>query len=160
MFDMFKGKNKKAEIVSPVTGKAVPVSEIEDPVFKEKVMGDGVAVTPATNEIFAPCNGTVVQIAHTFHAICFESEDGMEILLHLGMDTVKLNGEGFQCHVEVGQKVKKGDKIMDMDIKLIQEKGYSINSPCIILNMDAAKEFEIVTGDVVHGETTIITYKK
>lgn len=156
MFNVFK--SGWSGIVSPVTGKCILVGECEDPVFKDKVLGDGVALLPSENTICAPCNGTVVQIAHTFHAICFETDDGLEILLHLGIDTVKLKGEGFVCHVTVGQKVKAGERIIEMDIALLQSRGFSIQSPCIITNQDKLKKMKLHTGDVKCGESEIIQY--
>ena len=104
-------KGKQLEIAAPLTGKVIPVTEVPDPVFAEKVLGDGIAVDPTEGTVYSPVDGTIFQIAHTFHAMGIESDDGLEILVHLGIDTVKLEGTGFQSFVEVGQKVKKGDKI-------------------------------------------------
>ena len=104
-------KGKQLEIAAPLTGKVIPVTEVPDPVFAEKVLGDGIAVDPTEGTVYSPVDGTIFQIAHTFHAMGIESDDGLEILVHLGIDTVKLEGKGFQSFVEVGQKVKKGDKI-------------------------------------------------
>lgn len=89
-----------------------------------------------------------------------ESDDGLEILVHLGIDTVKLEGKGFQSFVEVGQKVKKGDKIMEMDIGFIREQGLSPMSPCIITNLDAIKSMTACPGPAEGGRTAAITYKK
>ncbi|MFR9189673.1 MAG: PTS glucose transporter subunit IIA [Anaerotruncus massiliensis (ex Togo et al. 2019)] len=116
-------KGKQLEIAAPLTGKVIPVTEVPDPVFAEKVLGDGIAVDPTEGTVYSPVDGTIFQIAHTFHAMGIESDDGLEILVHLGIDTVKLEGKGFQSFVEVGQKVKKGDKIMEMDISFIREQG-------------------------------------
>ena len=132
-------KGKQLEIAAPLTGKVIPVTEVPDPVFAEKVLGDGIAVDPTEGTVYSPVDGTIFQIAHTFHAMGIESDDGLEILVHLGIDTVKLEGKGFQSFVEVGQKVKKGDKIMEMDIGFIREQGLSPMSPCIITNLDAIK---------------------
>ena len=101
-------KGKQLEIAAPLTGKVIPVTEVPDPVFAEKVLGDGIAVDPTEGTVYSPVDGTIFQIAHTFHAMGIESDDGLEILVHLGIDTVKLEGKGFQSFVEVGQKVKKG----------------------------------------------------
>lgn len=102
----------------------IPVTEVPDPVFAEKVLGDGIAVDPTEGTVYSPVDGTIFQIAHTFHAMGIESDDGLEILVHLGIDTVKLEGKGFQSFVEVGQKVKKGDKIMEMDIGFIRDRAF------------------------------------
>lgn len=157
MLNFSKGKQKA--LVSPVDGICKSVSECSDPVFSEKTLGDGVILIPNQKEIFSPCDGTVVQVAHTFHAVCFESSDGLEILLHIGIDTVRLDGEGFKCLVKVGDTVSAGQKIMEVDFDFLKEKGYKIESPFIITNMDKLKKSNIITGDVVHGETAILEYK-
>lgn len=103
-------KGKQLEIAAPLTGKVIPVTEVPDPVFAEKVLGDGIAVDPTEGTVYSPVDGTIFQIAHTFHAMGIESDDGLEILVHLGIDTVKLEGKGFQSFVEVGQKVKRATR--------------------------------------------------
>ncbi|MBC3938057.1 PTS glucose transporter subunit IIA [Anaerotruncus massiliensis (ex Liu et al. 2021)] len=153
-------KGKQLEIAAPLTGKVIPVTEVPDPVFAEKVLGDGIAVDPTEGAVYSPVDGTIFQIAHTFHAMGIESDDGLEILVHLGIDTVKLEGKGFQSFVEVGQKVKKGDKIMEMDIGFIREQGLSPMSPCIITNLDAIKSMTACPGPAEGGRTAAITYKK
>ena len=158
MLNVLKGK--PLEIAAPLTGKVIPVTEVPDPVFAEKVLGDGIAVDPTEGTVYSPVDGTIFQIAHTFHAMGIESDDGLEILVHLGIDTVKLEGKGFQSFVEVGQKVKKGDKIMEMDIGFIREQGLSPMSPCIITNLDAIKSMTACPGPAEGGRTAAITYKK
>ena len=153
-------KGKQLEIAAPLTGKVIPVTEVPVPVFAEKVLGDGIAVDPTEGTVYSPVDGTIFQIAHTFHAMGIESDDGLEILVHLGIDTVKLEGKGFQSFVEVGQKVKKGDKIMEMDIGFIREQGLSPMSPCIITNLDAIKSMTACPGPAEGGRTAAITYKK
>lgn len=154
------GRNKKHTILAQQTGKAIPISEVPDPVFSGKVLGDGIAIIPSTNEVFSPVSGTIAQISHTLHAIGIESDDGIEVLVHLGIDTVKLNGEGFTCHVEVGQHVAAGEKVMEMDIKAIESKGYSTVSPCIITNLDAVRNLECNPGNVTGGKTTVMNFNK
>ena len=151
--------SKAKTLVSPATGKVVLVTDVTDTVFKDNILGDGIAVIPEANEIVAPCDGKIVQIAHTKHAICIETPDGLELLLHLGMDTVNLNGEGFECFVNTGDNVKAGQKIMNMDINFIKEKGYGIESPCIITNLDNIKSFDCITGTAEKGETVVIKSK-
>ena len=153
-------KGKQLEIAAPLTGKVIPVTEVPDPVFAEKVLGDGIAVDPTEGTVYSPVDGPLFQIAHTFHAMGIESDDGLEILVHLGIDPVKLEGKGFQSFVEVGQKVKKGDKIMEMDIGFIREQGLSPMSPCIITNLAAIKSRTACPGPAEGGRTAAITYKK
>ncbi len=157
---LFSRKDKTAKIVAQQNGKAVSITEVPDPVFSGKVLGDGVGIIPSNGEVVAPVSGTVAQVAHTKHAIGIESDDGLEVLVHLGVDTVKLDGQGFTCYVEVGQHVNAGDKLMDIDLDFIQSQGLSTVSPCIITNLDAAKNLKIFSGDVVAGETVVMTYEK
>ena len=151
---------KDSKIVAQQTGKVVPITEVPDPVFSDKVLGDGIAIIPTSNTVVAPVSGTIAQVAHTFHAVGIEADDGTEVLVHLGIDTVNLNGEGFTCHVKVGDHVNAGDKLMDMDIEAIAAKGFQTISPCIITTMDDLKSMEGITGEATAGETTVITYKK
>lgn len=153
-------KEKKRDILAQQTGRAVAITNVPDPVFAEKILGDGIAIIPNSNEVLSPISGTIVQIAHTFHAIGIEGDDGIEVLVHLGIDTVKLNGDGFTCYVEVGQHVSAGDKLMDMDIETIEAKGYKTISPCILTNMDSAKNIDFQLGDVKGGQSVVMTYKK
>ena len=157
---LFHHKDNKVKIVAQQSGKAISITEVPDPVFSGKVLGDGVAIVPSSNEVLAPVSGTIAQVAHTKHAIGIESDDGLEVLVHLGIDTVKLEGEGFTCYVEVGQHVNAGDKLMDMDLAFIQSRGLSTISPCIITNLDAVKNLQTLAGDVTAGETAVMTYKK
>lgn len=157
---MFGRKKKKPVVVAPVTGKAISITEVEDQVFRDKILGDGVALVPEEDDFYAPCSGTVVQVAHTYHAICIESDDGLEILLHLGMDTVQLEGEGFTCHVKAGQHVNVGDKLVTMDRAFVAQKGYRTVSPCIVTNLDSVKDISFLTGPMIHGETTMMEYCK
>ncbi len=157
---LFSRKDNTLKIVAQQSGKAISIEEVPDPVFSGKVLGDGVGIVPSSGEVLSPVSGTVAQVAHTMHALGIESDDGLEILVHLGIDTVKLNGEGFTCHVEVGQHVNAGDKLMDMDLDFIQSKGLSTISPCIITNLDAVKNLEIFAGSVTAGETPVMSYKK
>lgn len=145
--------------MAPITGKCILVSEVSDHVFRDKVLGDGVAIMPTESSVYAPCNGTIVQVAHTNHAICIESDDGLDILLHLGMDTVKLGGAGFTCHVEAGERVLTGQLLMEMDMEQIASKGFDITSPCIITNLEQITALECLPGDVIHAETPIMKYK-
>ncbi|HEX3038935.1 MAG TPA: PTS glucose transporter subunit IIA [Caproiciproducens sp.] len=151
---------EKTKLLAQQTGKAVAITDVPDPVFAEKVLGDGIAIIPSGSEVYSPAAGTVVQIPHTLHAVCIEGDDGVEVLVHLGIDTVKLNGEGFTCHVEVGQHVEAGEKLMDMDIAAIEAKGYKTISPCIVTNMDSVKSIDFQLGNVAGGQTAVITYRK
>ncbi|WP_213975581.1 PTS sugar transporter subunit IIA [Tepidanaerobacter acetatoxydans] len=152
-------KTNNTEIVAPQSGRAFSIVEVPDQVFADKIVGDGIAIEPTENAVYAPITGKIVLIAQTYHALGIEADDGLNVMVHLGIDTVKLGGKGFNCYVNVGQRVKKGDKLMDMDIAFVKEKGFSTISPCIITNLDVVTEFQCCTGNTIGGKTVIITYK-
>lgn len=145
----------KTEVFAPINGKALPLSEARDAAFAEGIMGKGVVIEPAKGEVVAPFNGTVMTVFPTKHAIGLISEDGIEILIHIGIDTVQLNGKHFETFVEQGQAVKKGDKIATFDIAAIEAAGYSTQVPMIITNTPdyadviATDKSEVVVGDVL-----------
>lgn len=126
----------KIKIASPANGDIVPLNEVEDETFASGIMGKGVAIIPKDGKIVSPINGIVQTIFKTKHAIGLLSDDGAEILIHVGMDTVQLNGEHFISHIKDGDKVKVGDPLVDVEIDAIKEKGYSTITPIIITNTD------------------------
>lgn len=136
MFGLFGNKKKDLEILLPVQGKVVDITEVPDCVFSQKMMGDGMAVEPEGNVIQAPCDGKVVLLARTLHAIALQADNGTEILIHIGLDTVELDGKGFTGHVSVGDRVKKGDKLITFDREFILEQGRPLITPIVITNMD------------------------
>lgn len=138
--------HKELTIYAPVAGKVIDITEVSDPVFAQKVMGDGVAIEPEENQIVAPFDGTVRMLAETRHAIALSKRD-FEVLIHVGLDTVALNGEGFTSHVAIGDFVKKGTVLLSFDSKHIKEKGKSLITPVVIMNtpekmMDIKKYFD------------------
>lgn len=159
MFNFFK-KNKESVIVSPQSGTAIPVSDVPDKAFSDRILGDGIAIIPEEDEIVSPADGTVVQVPDTLHAYGIQTENGIDILIHVGINTVELKGEGFKSFVKAGQKVKTGDPIARVDLKLIKEKGYPTHTPVIITNPEDAKEVSFITGKVKAGETVVIRYQK
>ena len=109
-------------VTAPTTGQAVSLEQVPDPVFSEKVLGGGMAILPKEGKIFSPVDGEVVSVADTLHAYGFHSDDGLEILVHFGLETVALNGEGFTSHVKEGDRVKIGDLVAEIDMALLKEK--------------------------------------
>lgn len=146
-------KAEEKVVMSPLTGEVIPLSEVKDEAFSSEAMGKGCAIIPTEGTVCAPFDGTIVGLLDSHHAVGMESENGIEILIHVGMDTVKLNGKHFVSHVEQGQKVKKGQLLLEFDIPAIQKAGYEVVTPVIIANTD---EFsDIVTeanGQVNCGE--------
>lgn len=156
MFKFLK-KNKTVELVSPITGKILPIEEVPDKVFSEKMMGDGVAIVPKDGKIVSPVDGTIATIFPTNHAIGLVTKEGLEVLIHIGLDTVELNGLGFKRRTENGSKVKKGDILMEFDPNLVMEHGKSPITPVIITNMDKVKHIEKNSGDIKKGDEFIFT---
>ncbi|WP_096434766.1 PTS sugar transporter subunit IIA [Alteribacter populi] len=148
----------KDVLVSPITGKAVPLSEVPDPTFAEKMMGDGLAIQPDEGTVVAPVHGEVVQLFPTKHAVGLKTVNGVEILIHIGIETVNMQGEGFEAFVKEGDKVAAGDKLITFDMDLINEKAESTITPVIITNGDVVNELQKEENkDVTKGDTTIIT---
>lgn len=129
------GKKQISEVVhSPIKGKVMPLSSAEDEAFATGVLGKGMVIIPSEGKVFAPVDGTVTSLFPSLHAIGITGDNGIEVLIHVGMNTVQLDGEGFSAHVKQGDKVKKGDLMLEFDIDLIKEKGYSVDTPVIITN--------------------------
>lgn len=127
-------KVKKEVAVSPLTGNAIPLTDIEDAAFSSEMLGKGVAIDPVDGHVYAPCDGTVSMLFSTKHAVGLVSDSGAELLIHLGLDTVKLEGKYFETHVEQGDKVKKGQLLITCDIDAIRNEGYSMVTPVIVSN--------------------------
>ena len=137
--ELFMGLfTKKIEIKSPIKGKLIDITEVKDDAFSSKALGDGMAIIPEDGKIFSPVNGEVVTMIDTNHAIGLEAK-GVEILIHIGMDTVKLQGKHFKSYVKEGHKVKEGTLLIEFD-KEVVEKEYDITSPIIISNFAELKE--------------------
>ncbi len=148
------------KILSPLTGTAVPMEEVPDPVFSQKIIGDGAAVIPADGKLVSPVDGEVISVAETLHAYGFRSEDGIEVLVHFGLETVSLKGEFFTCHVNVGDKVKAGDLIAEADLKGLLELKVNPITPVIICGGAEGCGMESGTGEVKAGKDAVVTIMK
>ena len=147
--------------VSPIKGEIQPLSEVPDAVFSQKMMGDGFAIIPSEGVVVSPVDGTIVSFFPTKHAIGIESDSGREILIHVGIDTVKLDGEGFEALVSQGDRVKKGQPLLKVDVDYIQEHAVSIITPIIFTNLFEGESVVInKSGNVDLEEENIITIKK
>jgi sugar PTS system EIIA component len=145
MFKKLFGKKelkKEETLYAPVSGKVIDIEQVPDPTFAQKLMGDGIAIEPVDGIVVSPVNGEIINFFHTKHAIGIRSESGLEILIHVGLETVMLNGEGFTGHVQVGDKVKVGDPLITFDLELIKEKAASTVTPIVITNMDVVQSIE------------------
>ncbi|MEE9753855.1 PTS glucose transporter subunit IIA [Listeria seeligeri] len=158
MFQKFKKKKKKVlSLLAPINGTCISLSEVPDEVFSSKMMGDGVAIKPTSNKLFAPTDGKVTFIAETKHAIGFVTTDGQELLIHVGLDTVSLNGEGFSLSVEVNQEVRAGEQLLSFNQTFIEDNQLNLITPIILLeNKNLNLEQLTIGTDVIAGETIII----
>ncbi len=139
-------------LVSHMNGTVVPLQQVKDDVFSEKILGEGVAVEPTDGKLYSPCDGTVSSLFETKHAINLIAKNGAEILLHIGIDTVKLKGKFFTCHVKEQQKVKKGDLLISFDMEKIKNEGYSLTTPLVICNSEKFRKIEpLADGAIKHG---------
>ena len=143
-------------IVAPMAGKAIALADVADPVFASEAMGKGMAIEPTEGKVFAPVDGTITVLAETGHAVGLLSDDGAEILLHIGIDTVELKGEPFTAHVKQMQEVKKGDLLMDVDLEAVKAAGKATTTMVIITNTDDYASVDCHVGaDVAPGDAVI-----
>lgn len=132
--------NKETVVNSPLEGKVIPLQEVSDPTFAEGLLGKGIAVEPTNGEVIAPFNGSIESLFQTKHAIGLRSEQGLELLIHIGLDTVNLEGKHFEAHVEQGQAVKQGELLITFDIDKIKDAGYPTVTPVIVTNSSDYQE--------------------
>lgn len=143
LFDTLKKKQLTEEdscIYSPVDGEAVTLESLQDGMFSEKIMGDGIAVIPSSGEFRVPVSGTMVSVFPTGHAYGIKTASGKEVLVHIGLDTVEMKGEGFQPHVKQGQKVNQGDKMVSVDLQAVKRAGYSAVTSIVVTSQNTIKE--------------------
>ncbi len=140
------------EVLAPVNGTIHDLSKVNDEVFSQELMGEGFAAQTEDGDIYSPVSGEVGMIFPTKHAIIVATDDGLEVLIHMGIDTVKLEGEGFELFCSVGDKVKAGDKLAHMDLEFIKSKGYETITPVIFTNLEAGKTIEVSEGKSVKAE--------
>lgn len=153
-------RDKGSEIVAAMSGHVTAVGDVDEPIFAGKVAGDGVAIIPASGEAVAPISGTVSLIGKQKHTYGITGFDGIEVLLHIGIDTVKLNGEGFTPAVKVGDRVQAGDLICTVDLDLLRARHFDTTSPLIITSgsMDRIKRLTLRTGQAAAGQTAVMRY--
>lgn len=143
----------KEVLSSPLDGQVISLNQVKDDAFSTEIMGKGIAIRPTNGKVFSPCNGTILTVFPTKHAIGIVSENGAEILIHIGMDTVKLDGKYLTVLVEKGQKIKKGDLLVEFDKDAIEKSGYSTETPIIITNSnDYLDIISMKTGDTTAGD--------
>ena len=127
-------KKRVDRLCAPVCGKAVPLEEVPDPIFAQKLLGDGIAIEPSRGRLVAPCDAMVERIFATGHAVILEADCGAEILIHAGLDTINLGGKPFRIHCADGDRVRKGDLLIEMDLQALRAAGYPTVTPVVISN--------------------------
>ncbi len=149
-------KDTECELYAHLNGTVVALEDVEDKVFSEKVLGEGIAIEPTEGKLYAPCDGKIESIFDTKHAVNIVSDNGCEILLHIGIDTVKLNGEFFESHIKDGQTIKKGDLLISFDIDEIKKAGYKTTTPMIVCNTDDYESIKTVALGKISAGSEII----
>lgn len=158
MFNFFK-KDKTVSISAPMTGKVIAIEEVPDEVFAQKMVGDGLAIDPTEGIVVAPVDGEISQLFPTEHAIVVKTKENIEILIHVGMDTVNLKGEGFKALISKGDKVSKGDPLLEFDLEYIKKHAKSAISPITITETENFKEFKKKEGEVEKGKDEVLNIK-
>lgn len=148
--------NNKISILAPLTGEIIALEQVPDPVFSEKALGDGIAILPEDGKVYSPVNGVVATVAATSHAYGFQSEDGLDVLVHVGLETVGLNGEGFTVHKKEGDPVKAGELVAEADLALLKSKGLNLITPVLLCDGMDDKQMQPCSGKVKAGQDTAI----
>ncbi len=153
-----KMQSKEEVIMAPLNGTLRQLEEVPDPVFAGKMVGEGIAIEPSEGIVVAPFDGEIVQLFPTKHAIGLRSASGLEVLIHIGLETVSLEGEGFEAFVKQGDQVKMGDKLITFDMTFINDKASSTITPVVLTNGDAVKSFDVSKETtVIAGQSTVMT---
>ena len=158
-FDKLFGK-KLEGIYAPIAGKAVAITEVPDPTFAEGMLGNGIAIEPADGKVYAPCDATVDMMFDTGHAVSLVTASGAEILIHVGLETVGLEGKPFTVHVANGDKVKKGQLMIEVDLDAVKEAGLPTITPVLICNTDDYPTFNTTIGKEVTNADVVIELAK
>ena len=154
---LFNGS--KIDISSPVNGEIVPIENVSDPTFAQEMIGKGVAVQPSDGKFYAPADGKLVALFPTGHAYAMTTNDGAEVLVHIGIDTVKLGGQFYTVNAKQGDDVKKGDLIVEVDLEGVKNAGFDVVTPIIISNSGKFSKIEKKIGSVSAGDTVILLAK-
>lgn len=160
LFQGLFGKDEGIRLMSPAAGKLVSIHDVSDPTFSDEILGKGAAVIPSDNRIYAPADGTITTVFPTGHAVAVTTAEGVEVLIHVGLDTVKLNGRHFTIHAQEGQEVKTGDLLLEADLDEIRKEGFDIITPVVICNSDEFSKIMPQEPAEVTKEDCIIIIKK
>ena len=151
---------KTDDFYAPMAGKAVPITQVPDPTFAEGMLGNGIAIEPAEGKVYAPCDATVDMMFETGHAVSLVADCGAEVLIHVGLETVGLEGKPFTVHVASGDKVKKGQLMIEVDLEAVKAAGLPTITPMLICNTDDYPTFNTFVGKDVTNEDVVIALAK
>ena len=149
--------NRTHKILAPMSGRLTPLQQVPDQIFSQGLLGEGIAILPEDGRILAPVDGVISAVMDTLHAYGFETEDGLELLVHVGLGSLTLRGEAFRCYVNIGQQVKAGDMIAEVDLKLLEENGIPAITPVVICEGGDGLARNMAEGSVIAGQTTLMT---
>ena len=151
---------KTDDFYAPMAGKAVPITEVPDPTFAECMLGNGIAIEPVEGKVYAPCDATVDMMFTTGHAVSLVADNGAEILIHVGLETVSLEGKPFTVHAANGDKVKKGQLLIEVDLDAVKAAGLPTITPMVVCNTDEYPTFDTFVGKDVTNEDVVIALAK
>ena len=164
MFDSLKKMfEKNAKIISLKAvedGRTIPMDEVNDQTFAQELLGPGIAIVPSNGTVISPIDGTIATVMDTKHAVCIQGEDGLELIVHAGLDTVELNGKYYQTYKEIGDQVKAGDVLLEFDLEEIAKAGYDVTTPIVITNLGDYKITKCLTGQQVKAGEEVIQLTK
>lgn len=148
-------KGNETTLFSPADGKVLPLEQVEDEVFSTGILGEGIALIPETGEIFAPSDGVIATVFETRHAISMTADFGAELLIHCGIDTVELKGEGFSVFVQEKERVTRGQLLLRFDPDFLRKKGYAVTTPIVVANGERFSVSPIAKTHVRHGDALL-----
>ena len=164
MFDslkkMFEKNAKTISLNAVEDGRTIPMDEVNDQTFAQELLGPGIAIVPSNGTVVSPINGTIATVMDTKHAVCIQGEDGLELIVHAGLDTVELNGKYYQTYKEIGDQVKAGDVLLEFDLEEITKAGYDVTTPIVITNLGDYKITKCLTGQQVKAGEEVIQLTK
>ena len=164
MFDslkkMFEKNAKTISLKAVEDGRTIPMDEVNDQTFAQELLAPGIAIVPSNGTVVSPINGTIATVMDTKHAVCIQGEDGLELIVHAGLDTVELNGKYYQTYKEIGDQVKAGDVLLEFDLEEITKAGYDVTTPIVITNLGDYKITKCLTGQQVKAGEEVIQLTK
>ena len=158
--NMFEKNAKTISLKAVEDGRTIPMDEVNDQTFAQELLGPGIAIVPSNGTVVSPINGTIATVMDTKHAVCIQGEDGLELIVHAGLDTVELNGKYYQTYKEIGDQVKAGDVLLEFDLEEITKAGYDVTTPIVITNLGDYKITKCLTGQQVKAGEEVIQLTK